>query len=433
MPLKKKHLTRKRKNAKAKGKGDIVPFLLKQKLGSLSNQQKQDTLKNIFSNLPRQDVEDVITQKELTLKELAQEPKQLFQITPLPIYNYPFQQEVPRGYEYNYPLVKVMGTLRETDLVDSIYSLKKDAELQEYPKHFLQTLFANFLKITKKRRNNDYILSRIPDYELQQVLTTQKFFIIDFDFLSNALELTGQKLTTRGSYSGTSNYTKGVASVFPSKTKKFKSYNAFITKKIKNIIFDPLINAYKAYWAIKHTTKIMIDYYSIASASKHRPVFYRTTHANNIRHFPIEHDEPNMKGELERFRDVWHHTEVGQQKYKNELWDFAHSNHWLQHPADVYYRPPSDEPLNIPEVTNVHVYDVLTYYILELNRMLEYLATYRISVVRELLEAINSDLAHITNKIRTLYSVDLILTVAPQNTVFDEHRPYFRISIPDLP
>jgi len=424
MPLKKKHLTRKRKNAKAKGKGDIVPFLLKQKLTTLSNQQKQDTLKNIFSNLPRQDVEDVITQKELTLKELAQEPKQPFQITPLPIYNYPFQQDVPRGYEYNYPLVKVMGTLRETDLVDSIYSLKKDAELVDYPKHFLQTLFANFLKITKRRRTyDDYILSRIPDYELQQVLTMRKFFIIDFDFLSNALELTGQKLTTRGSYSGTSNYTKGVANVFPSKTKKFKSYNAFITKKIKNIIFDPLINAYKAYWAIKHTTKIMINYYSIASASKHRPVFYRTTHATNIRHFPIEHDEPNMKGELQRFRDVWHNTEVGQQKYKNELWDFAR----------YYDVEPEDKPLNTPEVTNVHVYDVLTYYILELNRSLEYLATYRISVVRELLDAINSDLAHITNKIRTLYSDDLILTVAPQNTVFDNDRPYFRISIPDLP
>jgi hypothetical protein len=427
MPLKKKHLTRKnaKTNAKARGKGDIVPFLLKQKLTTLSNKQKRDTLKNIFSNLPRQDVEDVITQKELTLKELAQQPKQLFQITPLPRYNYPFQQGVPRGYEYNYPLVKVMGTLRETDLVDSIYSLKKDAELVDYPKHFLQTLFANFLKITKKRRNNDYILSRIPDYELQQVLTTRKFFIIDFDFLSNALELTGQKLTTRGSYSGTSNYTKGVASVNASKTKKFKSYNAFITKKIKNIIFDPLINAYKAYWAIKHTTKIMIDYYSIASASKHRPVFYRTTHATNIRHFPIEHDEPNMKGELQRFRDVWHHTEVGKQKYKNELWDFAHYNHYLEQPED--------EPLNIPEVTNVHVYDVLTYYILELNRMLEYLATYRIGIVRELLDAINSDLAHIYNKIRTLYSVDLILAVAPQNTESDMHRPYFRISIPDLP
>jgi hypothetical protein len=426
MPLKKKHLTRKRKNAKiktkakAKGKGDIVPFLLKQKLGSLSNQQKQATLKNIFSNLPRQSVEDVITQKELALKELAQEPKQLFQITPLPRYNYPFQQGVPRGYEYNYPLVKVMGTLRETDLVDSIYSLKKDAELQEYPKHFLQTLFANFIKITKKRRNNDYILSRIPDYELQQVLTTRKFFIIDFDFLSNALELTGQKLTTRGSYSGTSNYTKGITSVNASKTKKFKSYNAFIIKKLKNTIFDPLINAYKAYWAIKHTTKIMINYYSTLSGRQPDPRPYP-----NIRHFPIEHDEPNMKGELQRFKDVWHHTEVGKQKYKNELWDFAHDNY--------YQEEPEDEPLNIPEVTNVHVYDVLTYYILELNRMLEYLATYRISVVRELLDAINNDLAYITNRIHTLYGRGLIRPVAPQNTEQDYHRPDFIISIPNLP
>ena len=426
MPLKKAYLTRKKKkanikaNAKAKGKGDIVPFLLKQKLGSLSNQQKQATLKNIFSNLPRQDVEDVITQKELALKELAEQPKQLFQITPLPIYNYPFQQDVPRGYEYNYPLVKVMGPLIETDLVDSIYSLKKDAELVDYPKHFLQTLFANFLKITKRRRTYDnYILSRIPDYELQQVLTTRKFFIIDFDFLSNALELTGQKLTTRGSYSGTSHYTKGVASVNASKTKKFKSYNAFITKKIKNIIFDPLINAYKAYWAIKHTTKIMIAHYSSLSDRQPDPHYYP-----NIRHFPIEHTEPNLSGKLERFRDVWHHTEVGKQKYKNELWDLAHYYH--------YQEEPEDEPLNIPEVTNVHVYDVLTYYILELNRMLEYLATYRISVLRELLDAINDDLLYIDNKINTLYGTYIIRTVAPQNTEEDSHRPDFRIEIPDL-
>jgi hypothetical protein len=423
MPLKKKHLTRKRKNtktnAKGRGKADIVRFLLKQKLGSLSNKQKQATLKKIFSYLPRQNVEDVITQNELVLKELAEQPKQPFQITPLPVYNYPFQQTVPRGYEYNYPLVKVMGPLIETDLVDSIYSLKKDVELVDYPKHFLQTLFANFLKITKRRRSYDYILSRIPDYELQQVLTTRKFFIIDFDFLSNALELTGQKLTTLGSYTGTSNYTKGVASVNASKTKKFKSYNAFITKKIKNIIFDPLINAYKAYWAIKHTTKIMINYYSTLSGRQPDPRPYP-----NIRHFPIEHDEPNMKGELQRFRDVWHHTEVGKQKYKNELWDFAHYN--------FYQEEPEDEPLNIPEVTNVHVYDVLTYYILELNRSLEYLATYRISIVRELLEAINADLLYIDSKIDTLYGRGLIRSVAPQNTLFDEHRPYFRISIPDL-
>jgi hypothetical protein len=251
-------------------------------------------------------------------------------------------------------------------------------------------------------------------------LTTRKFFIIDFDFLSNALELTGQKLTNSGSYSGTSNYTKGITSVNASKTKKFKSYNAFITKKIKNIIFDPLINAYKAYWAIKHTTKIMINYYSTLSGRQPDPRPYP-----NIRHFPIEHDEPNLRGELQRFRDVWHHTEVGKQKYKNELWDFAHDNY--------YQEEPEDEPLNIPEVTNVHVYDVLTYYILELNRMLEYLATYRISVVRELLDAINNDLAYITNKINTLYGRGLIRSVAPQNTEQDYHRPDFIITIPDLP
>ena len=55
MPKPKKHLTRKK--TKARGKADIVPFLLKQKLGNLSNKQKQATLKNIFSNLPKPNIE----------------------------------------------------------------------------------------------------------------------------------------------------------------------------------------------------------------------------------------------------------------------------------------------------------------------------------------------------------------------------------------
>lgn len=412
MPKPKKHLTRKK--TKARGKADIVPFLLKQKLGNLSNTQKQATLKNILSNLPKQGIEDAITQQELAIKELATKPR-LYQIIPLANYNYPFQRTIPRGYEYNYPLIKLMNTQQETDLVDRIYSLTRNAEL---PSNFLKTLFANFLKLTKKRRKHDYILSRIPDYELQQVLTTNKFFIIDFDFLSNALEITGPKLTNRGSYSGTSKYSKGNASVNARKTKKFKSYNEFIIKKIKNTIFDPLINAYRAYWAIKHSSKIMITYYSTLSGLQ--PDLPPSPYINN---YPIEHDEPNLRGELRRFKDVWHLTEVGEQKYKNALTDFA----------GYYEAQPEDRPRYTPEVTNVHVHDVLTYYILELNRMLEYLATYRISIVRELLDAINSDMLYIDNKIDTLYGTDVIRGVAPQITISDNHRPYYRIDIPDLP
>ena len=414
MPKQKKHLTRKKAKTKARGKADIVPFLLKQKLGNLSNTQKQATLKNILSNLPKQGVEDAITQQELAIKELAKKPRP-YQIIPLANYKYPFQRTIPRGYEYNYPLIKLMNTQQETDLVDRIYSLTRNAEL---PSNFLKTLFANFLKLTKKRRKHDYILSRIPDYELQQVLTTNKFFIIDFDFLSNALEITGPKLTNRGSYSGTSKYSKGNASVNARKTKKFKSYNEYIIKKIKNTIFDPLINAYRAYWAIKHSSKIMITYYSTLSGLQ--PDLPPSPYINN---FPIEHDEPNLSGELRRFKDVWHLTEVGEQKYKNALTDFA----------GYYEAQPEDEPRYTPEVTNVHVHDVLTYYILELNRMLEYLATYRISVLRELLDAINSDMLFIDNKIDNLYGPDVIRGVAPQITMLDNHRPYYRIAIPDLP
>ena len=412
MPKKKKHLTRKK--TKARGKADIVPFLLKQKLGNLSNTQKQTTLKNILSNLPKQGIEDAITQQELAIKELAEKPR-VYHIQPLANYNYPFQRKIPRGYEYNYPLIKLMTTQQETDLVDRIYSLTRNAEL---PSNFLKTLFANFLKLTKKRRKHDYILSRIPDYELQQVLTSNKFFIIDFDFLSNALEITGPKLTNRGSYSGTSKYTKGNASVNARKTKKFKSYNEYIIKKIKNTIFDPLINAYRAYWAIKHSSKIMIDYYSTLSGLQ--PDLPPSPYINN---FPIEHDELNIRGELRRFKDVWHLTEVGKQKYKNALKDFA----------GYYEAQPEDEPRYTPEVTNVHVHDVLTYYILELNRMLEYLANYRISVLRELLDAINSDMLYIDNKIDNLYGQDVIRGVAPQITILDNHRSYYRIDIPDLP
>ena len=414
MPKKKKHLTRKK--TKARGKADIVPFLLKQKLGNLSNTQKQATLKNILSNLPKQGVEDAIREQELAIKELAEKPRP-YQIIPLATYNYPFQRTIPRGYEYNYPLIKVMTNQQETDLVDRIYSLTRNAEL---PSNFLKTLFANFLKLTKKRRKDgdDYILSRIPDYELQQVLTSNKFFIIDFDFLSNVLEISGPKLTTRGSYSGTSKYTKGNASVNARKIKKFKSYNEYIIKKIKNTIFDPLINAYRAYWAIKYSSKIMITYYSTLSGLQ-----LDLPPSPYINDFPIEDTKPNFRGELRRFKDVWHHTEVGEQKYKNALTDFA----------GYYEVQPEDRPRYTPEVTNVHVHDVLTYYILELNRMLEYLANYRISIVRELLDAINSDMLYIDNKIDTLYGTDVIRGVAPQITILDNHRPYYRIAIPDLP
>ena len=414
MPKQKKHLTRKK--TKARGKADIVPFLLKQKLGNLSNTQKQATLKNILSNLPKQGVEDAITEQELAIKELAEKPRP-YQIIPLATYNYPFQRTIPRGYEYNYPLIKLMDTQQETDLVDRIYSLTRNAEL---PSNFLKTLFANFLKLTKKRRKDgdDYILSRIPDYELQQVLTSNKFFIIDFDFLSNVLEISGPKLTTRGSYSGTSKYTKGNASVNARKIKKFKSYNEYIIKKIKNTIFDPLINAYRAYWAIKYSSKIMLTYYSTLSGLQ--PGLPPSPYIND---FPIEDTKPNFRGELRSFKHVWHHTEVGEQKYYNALTDFA----------GYYEVQPEDRPRYTPEVTNVHVHDVLTYYILELNRMLEYLANYRISVLRELLDAINSDMLYIDNKIDNLYGPHVIRGVAPQITMSDNHRPYYRIDIPVLP
>ena len=139
MPKKKKHLTRKKAKPKARGKADIVPLLLNQKLGNFSNTQKQAMLKNILSNLPKQGIEDDIRQQELAIKELAEKPRP-YQIPPLVNYNYPFQRTIPRGYEYNYPLIKLMTTQQETDLVDRIYSLRRDAELpSNFLKHYLLT------------------------------------------------------------------------------------------------------------------------------------------------------------------------------------------------------------------------------------------------------------------------------------------------------
>ena len=201
------------------------------------------------------------------------------------------------------------------------------------------------------------------------------------------------------------------------KIKKFKSYIEYIIKKIKNTILYPLINAYRAYWAIKYSSKIMITYYSTLRGRQ--PDLPPSPYINN---FPIEDTKPNFRGELRSFKDVWHHTEVGEQKFYNAKLDFAREHH----------HELVNEPRYTPEVTNVHVHDVLTFYILYLNQLLEYLATYRISIVRELLDAINSDMLYIDNKIVELYGPDVIRGVAPQITDLDTY-PNYRIKIPDLP
>jgi hypothetical protein len=135
--------------------------------------------------------------------------KKLIQVpfTPVASYNYPFKKSIPRGYQYNYPLVKLLGA-RETALVDTIYSIKNEAELKDYPYNFLKTELANFLASSKEKRGNDTdqsspILLNMDDAELQKIFTTDTFFIIDYDHLIKRFKLTGDKLTSRARHSGT--------------------------------------------------------------------------------------------------------------------------------------------------------------------------------------------------------------------------------------
>ena len=192
-PLKRKKYNRKQlrqsKKNVAKGREHEILFLLKKQLGNIPNSVKKGLVDKILSYMPQKEVLDALTERDRLqheVDEIERKPRQLYQLTRMARYRYPFTSEVSRGYEYNYPLVKLLNDetgQQETDLIDTIYSLKNAAEVQEYPYKFLQTFFANFLKFRKKRRKQDrYILSRIPDSELQQVLTTNKFFIIDFDF-----------------------------------------------------------------------------------------------------------------------------------------------------------------------------------------------------------------------------------------------------------
>ena len=154
--------------------------------------------------------------------------KKLIQVpfTPVASYNYPFKKSIPRGYQYNYPLVKLLGA-RETALVDTIYSIKNEAELKDYPYNFLKTELANFLASSKEKRGSDTdqsspILLNMDDAELQKIFTTDTFFIIDYDHLIKRFKLTGDKLTSRARHSGT--YRNKNRSRLADSSSKRKSY-----------------------------------------------------------------------------------------------------------------------------------------------------------------------------------------------------------------
>jgi hypothetical protein len=348
MEIKRKRFTKRKTKAGALGANEI-PFLLKQKLSQVHNATygqeyyNSDIVDNILSHLPIQGVNEAITE------HIIKNP------------------------------------------VPTIYGLENDAEIKEYPPKFIKILLGNFLAFSKKRRapsHDNYILSRIPQYELQSILTTNKFFIIDVDFLIKEFNLTGTKLTSRGTYSGTYRHkNKPRSQDNRSKSKKYKSYSAYISKKIKDIIFDHLLASYQAYWAIKHSIKIIIKH--IKTLNGRQPGY---SHIYCIgRDIGGRVTDTNINGETIPFREVWHASALGKAKHKRIKKESAVSEEEL---------PWSRET---PETTNIGPFDVLTYYILVLNKELEHLAKYKISIVEPLITSVNFYLHYIEDRMIELY------------------------------
>ena len=397
MQKEKRRFTKRKNKALARGANEI-PFLLKQKLSQVHNATygqeyyNSGLVDSILSHLPIEGVNEAITE------DIIKNPVPFsFPTWSRANYSYPFQPgtHAPgmsrRSYEFNYPLIAKMPELEETDLIDTIYGLKNDAEIKEYPSNFIKILLGNFLAFSKKRRrpsDDNYILSRIPNYELQRILTTNKFFIIDVDFLIKKFNLTTTKLTNRGTYSGTYRHkNKPRLQDNRSKSKKYKSYSAYISKKITDIIFDHLLASYQAYWAIKHTIKIIIAH--IKTLHGRQPGFSRIYCRG--RNIGDRVTDININGETKPFREVWHDTAVGKAKHRRIRFGDAVTEEEL---------PWSSET---PETTNISPFDVLAYYILILNKELDHLANYKISIVESLITSVNKHLHYIENRMADLY------------------------------
>ena len=397
MQKQKRRFTKRKNKALARGANEI-PFLLKQKLSQVHNATygqeyyNSGLVDSILSRLPIEGVNEAIT--EHSIKNPVPFP---FPTWSKANYSYPFQPgtQAPgmsrRSYEFNYPLIAKMPELEETDLIDTIYGLKNDAEIKEYPSNFIKILLGNFLAFSKKKRgpsDDNYILSRIPNHELQRILTTNKFFIIDVDFLIKKFNLTTTKLTNRTTYSGTYRHkNKPRLQDNRSKSKKYKSYSAYISKKITDIIFDHLLASYQAYWAIKHTIKIIIAH--IKTLHGRQPGFSRIYCRG--RNIGDRVTDTNINGETKPFREVWHTTAVGKAKHRRIRFGDAVTEEEL---------PWSSET---PETTNISPFDVLAYYILILNKELDHLANYKISIVKSLITSVNKHLHYIENRMADLY------------------------------
>lgn len=262
------------------------------------------------------------------------------------------------------------------------------------------------------------------DAELQKLFTTDTFFIIDYDHLIKRFKLTGDKLTSKTKHSGT--YRKKDRSRLAdisSKRKSYKSYNAYISNKFTDIIGDHLLPSYDSYLVITEMIRIIINYLRTLRVRQRfrgsvqlQPQYYTDI---NIPDDAIDINGHKINEHKLPFREVWHNTILGYTKYQNILYD-----------EDLSEKELPWETLS-PLRTNIGPFDVLLYYILELNKQLEFLSIYRISINRALLDAINKDLSLIAHKMIELYEL-YEPGMQLQYTDDDKKRPRFKIEIPPL-
>jgi hypothetical protein len=242
------------------------------------------------------------------------------------------------------------------------------------------------------------------DSELQKIFTTDTFFIIDYDHLIKKFKLTGDNLTSRARHSGTyRNKNRSRLADLNSKRKSYKSYNAYISNKFTDIIGDHLLPSYDSYLVITEMIRIIINYlWPLHGRQRHRGTSQR------------------RRGTSQRRRDS---RQFQPQNYTD-----------INIPANaITVNTIKEERRELPfrEVWLTGPFDVLLYYILELNKQLEFLSIYRIGINRALLDAVNKDLSLIEHKMIELY--ELYEPGMPsQYTKADRNRPVFKIKIPPL-
>jgi len=312
-----------------------------------------------------------------------------------------------RAFQYSFPLPLV----NEPEITKSIYESKRDLE---YPEQFIKAVFHNFLTITRDKRlsngfvlkyNDDWhIIYRIPEEELFSILTTNNFFVIDYDYLVKKFQLRTSELASRSRYSTTHRSKKSSRiDDVPTKTKVYKSASAAKSKLITDIISDHVLPSYEAYWVIRHCIDLIKSYLlSLSKSTSKKPVYRNRALFTEI---PIPFTYTTPYGVLD-FHDVWRNTKVG------------------------------DDESRISEDERINPFMVLKYYIYELNKQVQYLFRIKITIVETLITTINKDLSDISNMMTEFFKVKTvglpIQAITDSKLKFPNKFPVFSIRLPSL-